>query len=88
MNTLGEMLQYGILVAHDDDLGLYVTANGSYLNLWVTRVRSGVTLYENIDCRSFGDAPTDGLLHWSGLKLMQEAADFIQDIIKQDAEES
>jgi hypothetical protein len=88
MYTLNEMLELGMLVAHDDELGLYVTANGSYLNLWATRIRGPVTLYENIDCRSFGDAPPDGLLQWSGLKLMKEAQEFIRDVIKQGQDES
>ncbi len=87
MNTLNDMLGYGILVAHDDALGLYVTANGAYLNLWVARVRSGVTLYENVDVRSFSDA-TEGLLALPAIEIIKRAEEFIQDVIREGQAES
>lgn len=41
------MLDYGPIVGHDEELGLLVTVNGAYLNLWIER---GDT-FENTDCR-------------------------------------
>jgi hypothetical protein len=50
--TLCQMLEYGPIVAFNEEFGLFVTINGSYLNLWVQRGKDG---YENTEVRSFGD---------------------------------
>jgi hypothetical protein len=49
--TLNEMLEYGPLVHFDEELGLYFTMNGSYLNTWV---RHGVDNFENVDAHANG----------------------------------
>lgn len=33
--TIHELLEYGPIVAHDEELDLLVTVNGAYFNLWV-----------------------------------------------------
>lgn len=56
MMTIFEVLDCGPIVAKDEELGLLVTVNGSYLNLWVERpgkllVSGYVMGWENTDCR-------------------------------------
>ncbi len=81
--TLNEMLEYGPIVAHDEELGLYVTVNGSYLNLWRTALvsRSGEQEFENIDCRSryFEGKRTTWLQH-SVLQVQQWAEEWLEEI--------
>jgi hypothetical protein len=53
-----EVLSYGPIVAQDDDLGILITANGSYLNFWVLKQSSSRNegfkeSWENTDVRSF-----------------------------------
>jgi hypothetical protein len=57
--NIHELLEYGPIVAHDEDLDLLVTANGAYFNLWHTD-RTGE--YQNIeayDVASRLDLPAD-----------------------------
>jgi len=60
MSTIFEVLGHGPIVAKDEDLGLLVTINGAYLNLWEGRTRHGFNQHgapmesaswENTDCR-------------------------------------
>jgi len=46
--TIFDVLSNGPIVACDEELGLLVTINGSYLNLWASR-RDG---WENVECQS------------------------------------
>lgn len=48
--TLNEMLNYGALVDHDDDTGVYITVNKIYFTYWV---RTGPDAFENTDVWSF-----------------------------------
>ena len=55
MNNIFEVLEYGPIVAGDEDCGVLVTANDSYMNLWVKQSENAWT---NTDCRpnsEFGD---------------------------------
>lgn len=51
--TLAEVLEYGPIVASDDELGLLVTGNGAYYTLWVSDGRDmrGAT-WTNTDCKA------------------------------------
>lgn len=53
-STIFEVLEYGPIVAGDEDMGYLVTINGSYLNLWssILQSRTSVVVWNNIDCRS------------------------------------
>ncbi len=47
MATLADVLDYGPILAVDEDYGFLVTGNGSYFNLWAFRPDA---TYENTDC--------------------------------------
>lgn len=49
--TIFDVLAYGPIVSGNEELGLLVTVNGSYYNLWVSR---GDGKWENTDCASPG----------------------------------
>jgi hypothetical protein len=44
--NIHEVLEYGPIVAHDEELDLLITVNGAYFNVWHTD-RTG--RYENIE---------------------------------------
>jgi hypothetical protein len=63
-NTIFEVLEYGPIVAGDEDMGYLVTINGSYLHLWSSQVEEHTqwraqAVWNNIDVRAT-DLP-DGL---------------------------
>lgn len=45
--SVHQVLAYGPIAGHDEKLGVLVTVNGAYLNLWVGREDR----FENTDCR-------------------------------------
>lgn len=71
------MLDYGPIVGHDEELGLLVTVNGAYLNLWIER---GDT-FENTDCRHV-QSRTDGrdLREVSVAEAVELAEEWIEDV--------
>ncbi len=50
--SIYEVLGYGPIIACNEDLGLLVTVNGAYYNLWVLNHRDGN--WTNTDCSSPG----------------------------------
>lgn len=62
MSTIYEVMQYGTIIAADEDLGVIVTWNGSAtLNLWADR---GAGEWDGTDCRTIyglaDDMPVKG----------------------------
>lgn len=45
-----QVLEYGPIVASDEEADSLITINGSYLNLWVSDGDGG---YDNVDCRTW-----------------------------------
>jgi hypothetical protein len=39
--NIHEVMEYGPIVAHDEEFGLLITVNGAYFNLWVEADASG-----------------------------------------------
>jgi hypothetical protein len=76
MSTLSEMLEYGPIVASDAELGLYITVNGSYYNLWVG---DGST-FENTDCTPVGRG-FDGLHGADCAEVIERAERWLNDLI-------
>jgi hypothetical protein len=67
-----EVLEYGPIVAQDEDAGLLVTVNGSYLNLWVLR---GNGEFDNTECRALDSA--DGLF----TQVMDHADEYLKEVV-------
>ena len=81
MSTLNEMLSYGPIVASNEELGLYVTVNGSYYNLWVG---DGVT-FENTTCTPV-DRGFDGLHGADCAEIIETAEKHLEDWINEGGE--
>ena len=64
-----EVMQYGPIVACDEELGLLVTVNGAYFNLWVSR---GDGEFENTTCSSPGAPDTESPLLWKTVKRAEK----------------
>lgn len=45
--NIHEVLEYGPIVASNEDHGYLLTGNGAYWNLWIDR---GDRTYSNVDC--------------------------------------
>ena len=74
-----EMLDYGPIVAKNEELGLLVTVNGSYLNLWVLQeLDSDGTTFQNTDCRNL--SADNGLYGLEIVELMDRAEKWLKEI--------
>ena len=49
-STIFDVLEYGPIVAADEELGVLITVNGSYYNIWV----GYDGMYNNTDAHSVG----------------------------------
>lgn len=80
--TLFEMISFGPVVAGNEELGLYVTVNGSYFNLWVQR---GDNDFENTDCRALSSE--NGLYSITAAEAIERGERALRDWIRGDDEE-
>ena len=69
-----EVLEYGPVVATDEDYCLLVTVNGAYLNLWAYD-RSE---YKCLDCRP----PSDDLYTLTVSEAIDQAKAYLEDTLK------
>lgn len=83
MNTIHEVMEYGYIVAHDEDMDLLVTVNGAYYNLWCGNL-SGK--YECTDCRAF-DNGFDGLHGQGMVKVVEGAERYLEDVLNEAADD-
>lgn len=81
--TLNEMLEYGPIVASDAELGIYVTANGSYLNLWVGCAERG---FDGVDCKSFSLDGNKSIMDMPMRWVVEKAEEWIQEGLKEQDE--
>ena len=75
MKTLTTLLEYGPIVAFDEEMALAVTINGAYLNLWSER---GEGKWSNIDARAT-DTP-NGLYHLTVAEAMDRGDGWLAEI--------
>lgn len=80
-STIYDVLDLGPICACDPELGLLVTVNGSYLNLWVGDLKGGFT---NTDCRYLNSE--NGLYSVTGAEMIDKAEAYLQDVINGDEE--
>jgi hypothetical protein len=76
--NLYEVLEYGAIVHHDQDLGILITANGAYLNWWNGSMETG---WENSECRSFDIANGNGIMSLALHDVMDRAEKWVQEEI-------
>ena len=74
-----EVLEYGPIVAADEDYSLLITINGAYLNLWAYDGSE----YKCLDCRP----PSDDLYTLTVSQAMDQAEAYIQDTLKGEEDE-
>ena len=78
-----EVLDYGPIMAQNEELGILITVNGSYFNIWVDR---GNSKFENVDCVSLGNG-MDGLYGIKTTDLIKKAEEILDEVIKSGNEE-
>ena len=90
--SLHEVLGYGSIVAHDEELNILITVNGAYFNLWVPTGRNGEwSNVEAFDLESRVNNRTDG--SWNGLygidmaRVLTAADDLLRSILEEVSEE-
>jgi len=71
--NIHQVLEYGYIVASNEDVDVLITANGAYFNIWCGDFSGN---YENTDCRSTG---FDGGLYGKDIVKVQEKAQAILD---------
>ena len=75
-----QVLEYGPIVAADEDYCLLVTVNGAYLNLWAYDGSE----YKCLDCRP----PSDDLYTLTVSQAMDQAKAYLEDVLKGEDDES
>lgn len=83
--SLYEVIDMGPIVAKDEELGLLVTVNGAYLNLWVARhlAQLACPRWDNTDCRS----GHPDLYTLTVAKAMELAEEWLEELRKGDDNE-
>jgi hypothetical protein len=80
-----DVLEYGPIVAQNEEFGVLITVNGAYFNVWIGRDGR----FENVEAISFGNN-SDGLYGQEFVKVMDRAqvvlAEFIADNFKYEEE--
>lgn len=76
-STIYDVLESGPIVAKNEELGLIVSINGSYLNLWVSDGDGG---WNNTDCRS----GHPDLYELSTARAMELGEEWLRDIERGD----
>ena len=79
--TIHDVLSYGPIVAHDEESGCLVTANGSYLNLFVPHGDG----WECTECTTWGDGT---LYDTTAATVMDCAEEALANWLRADEEDS
>ena len=74
-----DVLEYGPIVAADEDYLLLITINGAYLNLWLYDGND----YKCLDCRP----PTADLYTLTVSQAIDEAKAYLEDSVKIDEDD-
>ena len=82
MNSIHEVIEYGYIVATNEDLDILITVNGAYYNIWCGDY-SGK--YQNTDCRA-----TDfdnGLYGRDMVKVVERAEAILEELVSGEEED-
>lgn len=82
MNSIHEVIEYGYIVATNEDLDILITVNGAYFNIWCGDY-SGK--YQNTDCRA--TSFENGLYGQDMVKVVEKAEAILEEIVNGDPEE-
>ena len=82
MNNIHEVIEYGYIVAANEDLDILITVNGAYFNIWCGDY-SGK--YQNTDCRA--TSFENGLYGQDMVKVVEKAEAIMEEIVNGDPEE-
>ena len=80
MMSIYEVIALGPICAGDEETGIIISVNGAYLNACVSR---GNNQWENTDCR----ARNKDLYNTVGSDMIDEAEEYLEDILNGDEEE-
>lgn len=92
------VLEYGPIVAGDEDLGILITVNGAYFNVWVGEFwrEGGWSSWSNTEAydmrsrvidRHESEQPSDGLYGLHITDVMDAAAELLNTLITGEEEE-
>lgn len=80
--NIHEVLEYGYIVASNEELDILITVNGAYYNIWAGDYSGN---YTNTDCRATG---FDGGLYGQDIvKVTEKAEKILEEIVNGDDEE-
>lgn len=80
--NIREVMEYGYVVASDEDLDILITVNGAYYNIWRGNYSGN---YTNTDCRA---TDFDGGLHGQDMvKVTDKAEEILDEILSEGNEE-
>ena len=80
--NIHDVMEYGYVVASDEDLDILITVNGAYFNIWCGDY-SGQ--YTNTDCRTTGF--DNGLYGQDMVKVADKAQKILEEILSEGQEE-
>ena len=73
-----EVLEYGAIVHHNEELGILITANGSYLNWW-NEDGHGAGQWINTECRGFDLEDMRGIMSLPLYDVMDRAEEWVEE---------
>lgn len=79
--NIHQVLEYGYIVASDEDYDLLITVNGAYFNIWSGDMAGN---YENTDCRA---TDYDNGLYGKDIAAVADKAEAILEEILQEGSE-
>ena len=82
MNSIHEVIEYGYIVASDEDLDILITVNGAYYNIWCGDYSGS---YTNTDCRATGF--DGGLYGQDFVKVVDKAKELLEEILSEGEED-
>lgn len=75
--NIHEVMEYGYIVASDEELDILITVNGAYYNIWCGDYSGD---YTNTDCRATG---FDGGLYGQDMvKVVEKAEAILKEIVE------
>ena len=80
--NIHEVMEYGYIVASDEDFDILITVNGAYYNIWCGDYDGN---YTNTDCRATGFE--GGLYGQDFVKVADKAKEILDEILSEGNEE-
>ena len=80
--NIHEVMEYGYIVASNEDLDILITVNGAYYNIWAGNFAGD---YTNTDCRATGF--DGGLYGQDFVKVADKAKEILEEILSEGNEE-